>query len=151
MPPFAQIVFEPRGALRIGRGGRKSAGDETQPEGLGAQFRLQSCINHACGCSRSLPATTHARMLTETGSMTRPPAGDQRPLAIEAHGLVKRFDGKGMAVVGYETDSVRRTAAGVVSVPINMAYNHRKLRCRPGGTEIAVASPSCVDGGDALI
>ena len=38
--------------------------------------------------------------------------------------LIKRFDGKGMAVVGYETDSVRRTPSGDVSVPINMAYNH---------------------------
>ena len=40
--------------------------------------------------------------------------------------LVAQFAGKGMAVVGYETDSVRRTPAGDVSVPINMAYNHRK-------------------------
>lgn len=31
-------------------------------------------------------------MLTETGAMTRPSATDTRPLAIEAHGLVKRFD-----------------------------------------------------------
>ena len=38
--------------------------------------------------------------------------------------LVKRFEGKGMAIVGYETDSVRRTDSGDVSVPINMAYNH---------------------------
>ncbi len=33
--------------------------------------------------------------------MTRPPAGDQRPLAIEAHGLVKRFDGT-LAVDGVD-------------------------------------------------
>ena len=38
--------------------------------------------------------------------------------------LVKRFDKKAMAIVGYETDSVRKTPAGDVSVPINMAYNH---------------------------
>ena len=31
-------------------------------------------------------------MLTETGTMTRPPADGHRPLAIEARGLVKRFD-----------------------------------------------------------
>ena len=39
------------------------------------------------------------------------------PLPAE---VVKRFDGKAMAVVGYETDSVRRTPQGDVSVPINM-------------------------------
>ncbi|UYH54641.1 ATP-binding cassette domain-containing protein [Qipengyuania sp. SS22] len=33
--------------------------------------------------------------------MTRPQAGDQRPLAIEAHGLVKRFDGT-LAVDGVD-------------------------------------------------
>ena len=38
--------------------------------------------------------------------------------------LIKRFEGKGMAIVGYETDSVRKTPDGDVSVPINMAYNH---------------------------
>ena len=45
----------------------------------------------------------------------------QQPLPPE---LVKRFAGKAIAVVGYETDSVRKTAQGDVSVPINMAYNH---------------------------
>ena len=35
--------------------------------------------------------------------------------------IIDRFDGKGMAIVGYETDSVRRTAGGDVSVPINVA------------------------------
>ena len=37
--------------------------------------------------------------------------------------LVKRFDGKGMAIVGYETDSVRRGVGpngSDISVPINM-------------------------------
>ena len=38
--------------------------------------------------------------------------------------LSQRFDGKGMAIVGYETDAVRRTPEGDISVPINMAYNH---------------------------
>jgi hypothetical protein len=38
--------------------------------------------------------------------------------------LVSRFDKRAMAIVGYETDSVRRTPRGDVSVPINMAYNH---------------------------
>ena len=38
--------------------------------------------------------------------------------------LVKRFAGSAMAITGYETDAVRRTPAGDVSVPINMAYNH---------------------------
>lgn len=38
--------------------------------------------------------------------------------------LIKRFEGKAMAIVGYETDSVRKTDSGDVSVPINMAYNH---------------------------
>jgi hypothetical protein len=38
--------------------------------------------------------------------------------------LIKRFDGKGMAVVGYEVDSVRKGAGPNgedVSVPVNMA------------------------------
>jgi len=38
--------------------------------------------------------------------------------------VVKRFDGKVMAIVGLEMDQVRRTPEGDVSVPINMAYNH---------------------------
>jgi len=38
--------------------------------------------------------------------------------------VVKRFDGKGMAIVGFEVDQVRKTPEGDVSVPINMAYNH---------------------------
>merc|ERR1719348_2302897 len=38
--------------------------------------------------------------------------------------LVARFNGKAMAVVGYETDQVMRTETGDVSVPIIWAYNH---------------------------
>jgi hypothetical protein len=39
--------------------------------------------------------------------------------------IVERFkDGKAMAIVGIEMDQVRKTPAGDVSVPINMAYNH---------------------------
>jgi len=38
--------------------------------------------------------------------------------------LIQRFEGKGMAIVGYEVDQVRRTPEGDVSVPINVAYNH---------------------------
>lgn len=38
--------------------------------------------------------------------------------------IVKRFKGKGMAVVGFEVDQVRKTNTGDVSVPINLAYNH---------------------------
>ena len=38
--------------------------------------------------------------------------------------VVRRFDGKGMAVVGFEVDQVRRTKDGDVSVPISVAYNH---------------------------
>lgn len=47
--------------------------------------------------------------------------------------LVKRFDGKGMAIMGYETDAVRKKGdkdvdgsilQEDVSVPINVAYNH---------------------------
>lgn len=39
--------------------------------------------------------------------------------------IVARFANKTMAVVGYEVDQVRRTAAGDVPVPITHAYNHR--------------------------
>ena len=38
--------------------------------------------------------------------------------------LVKRFDDKVMAIVGFEADQVRRTPQGDVSVPITVAYNH---------------------------
>jgi hypothetical protein len=38
--------------------------------------------------------------------------------------IVKRFAGKPMAVIGLEWDQVRRTPAGDVSVPMNVAYNH---------------------------
>jgi hypothetical protein len=43
------------------------------------------------------------------------------PLPAE---LIQRFDGKAMAIMGYEVDQVRKTPQGDVSVPINMAYNH---------------------------
>ena len=38
--------------------------------------------------------------------------------------IVERFDGKVMAIVGIETDQVRKTPEGDVSVPITCAYNH---------------------------
>jgi len=38
--------------------------------------------------------------------------------------FVKRYAGKGMAVIGFEMDQVRRTPSGDVSVPISAAYNH---------------------------
>ena len=38
--------------------------------------------------------------------------------------IVKRFAGKPMAVIGLEWDQVRKTPAGDVSVPMNVAYNH---------------------------
>jgi len=45
------------------------------------------------------------------------------PVALPAD-IVKRFDGKGMAVIGFEMDQVRRTKDGDVSVPISAVYNH---------------------------
>ena len=38
--------------------------------------------------------------------------------------IVKRFDGKAMAIVGIETDQVRKTPEGDVRVPISASYNH---------------------------
>jgi hypothetical protein len=38
--------------------------------------------------------------------------------------IVARYNGRGMAVVGFEVDQVRKTPDGDVSVPINVAYNH---------------------------
>ena len=38
--------------------------------------------------------------------------------------IVQRFKGKGMAIIGYELDQVRKTDKGDVSVPINVVYNH---------------------------
>jgi hypothetical protein len=37
--------------------------------------------------------------------------------------LVKKLDGKAIAIVGYEVDQVRKTPEGDVSVPINMHYS----------------------------
>jgi len=38
--------------------------------------------------------------------------------------IIKKYSGKGMAIVGWEIDQVRRTANGDVSVPISASYNH---------------------------
>merc|ERR1712223_1850227 len=38
--------------------------------------------------------------------------------------IIDKFKGKTLAIVGYETDQVMRTASGDVSVPITHAYNH---------------------------
>lgn len=38
--------------------------------------------------------------------------------------IVNRYDGRGMAVVGFEVDQVFKHPDGDVSVPINVAYNH---------------------------
>jgi hypothetical protein len=40
--------------------------------------------------------------------------------------IVKKLDGKGIAIVGYEVDQIRITPEGDVSVPINMHYNHHR-------------------------
>merc|ERR1711953_1139632 len=45
------------------------------------------------------------------------------PVPLDS-GLVARFKGKTMALVGYETDQVMKTAEGDVPVPITWAYNH---------------------------
>jgi hypothetical protein len=47
--------------------------------------------------------------------------------------IVKKYAGKGMAVVGFEMDQVRKTADGDVSVPINVAYNHHFESSMVGG------------------
>eukprot|EP00040_Diaphanoeca_grandis_P019959 m.105756 g.105756 ORF g.105756 m.105756 type:complete len:792 (-) comp27674_c0_seq2:460-2835(-) len=38
--------------------------------------------------------------------------------------IIKKYAGKGMAIVGWEIDQVRRTPEGDVSVPISASYNH---------------------------
>lgn len=38
--------------------------------------------------------------------------------------IVKKYNGSGMAIVGWEIDQVRRTPHGDVSVPISASYNH---------------------------
>jgi len=38
--------------------------------------------------------------------------------------IVERFNGKTLAIVGYETDQVMKTDDGDISVPITWAYNH---------------------------
>lgn len=45
------------------------------------------------------------------------------PAAMPEH-IIKKYAGKGMAIVGWEIDQVRRTPEGDVSVPINACYNH---------------------------
>jgi len=46
---------------------------------------------------------------------------DPTPLPAE---IVAKYNGKGMAIVGWEIDQVRRTPNGDVSVPISASYNH---------------------------
>ena len=38
--------------------------------------------------------------------------------------IVRRFEGKAIAIVGLEMDQVRRTPQGDVPVPINVVYHH---------------------------
>ena len=38
--------------------------------------------------------------------------------------IIRRYDGKAIAIVGLEIDQVRKTEHGDVPVPINVAYNH---------------------------
>ena len=38
--------------------------------------------------------------------------------------MVRRYNGTGAAIVGWEIDQVRRTPSGDVSVPISASYNH---------------------------
>ena len=45
------------------------------------------------------------------------------PVALPEE-VVRRFNGSGMAIVGWEMDQVRRTADGDVSVPISALYMH---------------------------
>jgi hypothetical protein len=63
----------------------------------------------------------HAGPITSTYSEVFWTALPEIKLPVE---LQKRFKGKGMAVVGFEADQVRKTPKGDVSVPINVAYNH---------------------------
>ncbi|KAK3243851.1 hypothetical protein CYMTET_29564 [Cymbomonas tetramitiformis] len=45
------------------------------------------------------------------------------PVALP-EAMVKNYAGKGMAIIGWEIDQVRRTSNGDVSVPISASYNH---------------------------
>jgi len=45
------------------------------------------------------------------------------PVALPEE-IVKRYAGRGMAVVGFEANQVRRTPHGDVPVPIDVVYNH---------------------------
>ena len=38
--------------------------------------------------------------------------------------MVRKYDGKYAAIIGWEIDQVRKTAKGDVSVPISASYNH---------------------------
>ena len=44
------------------------------------------------------------------------------PVELPKH-IVEKYSGKGMAVVGFEMDQVRRVNGTDVSVPINAVYN----------------------------
>lgn len=59
--------------------------------------------------------------------------------------IVKYFDGKDMAVVGFELDQVRRTEEGDVSVPINVAYNHHFESTMAGSNAIFEKVPKAAD------
>ena len=56
--------------------------------------------------------------------------------------VVKSFDGKVMIVTGWEVDVLRKTAAGVESVPCYESYNHHYVSHISGkGADIAVKMP----------
>jgi len=56
--------------------------------------------------------------------------------------IVKRFNGKVMAIVGYETDQVFRTPSGDKSVPITWAYNHHYIAYLKGNlSEMRQSTP----------
>ena len=72
------------------------------------------------------------------------------PVDLPAH-VVEKYRGRGMAIVGFELDQVRRTPQGDVSLPMTFAYNHhfestligsRASFRKRGAAEAAAAAPN---------
>ena len=68
------------------------------------------------------------------------------PVPLPA-GVVSRYAGKGMAIVGWEIDQVQRTPQGDISVPISASYNHHYVSCLIGSK--AAFRKVKVDGPDS--
>jgi len=86
----------------------------------GAQVRLAPSVARPLHLARAPPLTR--RRLPSPGSGS--PLGLLFDHGCDTPDVVAKYNGTGMAIIGWEIDQVRRTPEGDVSVPIHATYNH---------------------------